>query len=180
MISSLPVWLLSAFVATSPFGPVGPGSGLPEDADRLPRKVVVSAPENARAVIVVDRFDPKGHRFSLRRLRPDFGQRVHIDGKFAWGLEGTDRVEHPKRMIRSIEIVVGDRRIALPREAFSDTYEPPSEVGTGKERRYWLWASESKRLVRLKMWASDGAGGYGVVWTVPFAGKVRRTFLYPP
>jgi hypothetical protein len=180
MISPLSVCLLPAFVAVSSVRTAESGLSLTEDADRLPRKVVVSAPGNARAVIVVDRFDPKGHRFSLRRLRPGLGQRVHIDGKFAWGLEGTDRVEFPHRMIRKIEITVGDRRIALPREAFSDTYEPPSEVGAGKGRRYWLWASESKRLARLKMWASDGAGGYGVVWTVPFAGKVRRAFLYPP
>lgn len=144
-------------------------------------KVVVRAESgDARATIFIGRFDRRKHRVSLRRLRPGLALRVHVDGRFAWGTEGTDHIEYPERTIRSIRIQAGKHRLDLPKEMFADTFEPPPSDREGDHKRYWLWVSERKRLARLKMWASDGTAGYGVVWTVPFKGSCRRTFLYPP
>lgn len=152
-----------------------------QSGPKTPIKVVVNGESgDARATIFIDRFDRRKHRVSLKRLSPDFAFRVHVDGRFAWGTEGTDHVEYPEQTIQSIRIQVGRRYLDVPKKMFADTFEPPASVGEGAHKRWWLWTSETKRLARLKMWASDGTASYGVVWTVPFEGKCLRTFLYSP
>ncbi|MEX2242667.1 MAG: hypothetical protein WD716_02350 [Fimbriimonadaceae bacterium] len=135
----------------------------------------------AKASIEVGDFVRENHTYSLKKLSPDTSQRVIIDGKFAWGLEGTNEIEYPSKEIRSVSVDLAGTVINLPGEAFADCYEPSTAVGEkskdGKSYRwryYYIWVSSVKKLARIKMIGSDGTGGYRVVWTVHSNGKWSR------
>lgn len=148
--------------------------------ERLPCSFSVRAAKgNGKALITMDRFVKKGHRFTLRRPLPTYSNHVYIDGSRAWGLEGTDKIEYPNTQFTKIAFEVGGRKLALPRNAYRDTFD--AHCGQLVDRGgpyYWLWVSEQKKLLRLKTWASDGTASFGVIWTLHFNGKYERQILF--
>ena len=144
---------------------------------------------SASVKICVGPFVIVDHWYSLKKLSPDTGHRVFIDGRFAYGLGGTDVVEYPSVEVKWIEVRFNEDVIKLPKEAYSDTFELSDHLshivdtpyyGPRETPHYFLWVSEDKQLLRLKAMGSDGTGGYRVIWTVHRDGKWSRSFHYGP
>lgn len=136
------------------------------------------------ARICIGPFIIVDHWYSLKKLypklHPEFAYRVHIDGRFAWGTEGTEVIEYPSREIRWIEVRFNDEVFRVPKEAYWDIFDLHDDLGTGsidgpKSPSYWLWVSDEKQLLRLKAMGSDGTAGYRVMWTVHRNGQWSRS-----
>lgn len=126
--------------------------------------------------IVVSRFVKADHKYFLKSLKPGNSPRVFIDGKFAWGLEGVDEIEYPEYETKKLEVWFGNNHFDLPKEAYSDIYDPNAwdEFRSNWHTGPRLWVSKEKNLLRFKMFGSDGAAGYRVLWTVHADGKWSR------
>lgn len=140
---------------------------------------------SASVRICIGPFKIVDHTYSLKKLNPEFSYRVFIDGRFAWGLEGTDVIEYPSREIRWIEVRFNDEVFRVPKEAYWDIFDVHEYLASGivngpKWPKYWLWVSDEKQLLRLKTLGSDGTASYGVIWTVHRDGKWSRTFPARP
>lgn len=100
------------------------------------------------------------HKFSYHKDNKTVVDK--IDGHAVWGEDG----DIPKRQITSINIVVGDIKLSIPKNAFKDLYEPnysTLHVYMGKND-----------IIYIKMDNSDGAGGYTVIWTIKNGIYVKR------
>jgi hypothetical protein len=146
-----------------------------------PETVVLSGRDGslrATVRITITDFKRKGHKFELRPLphKKDV-LRVFIDGRFAWGTEGTDKIESPRAQISSIVVTLNGKTTALPKKAFSDCYDPhPNREG---DDLWSLWVSRKKNLVSFKMLGSDAAAGYYAMWTVHTNGRWSRDVHFP-
>ena len=96
-------------------------------------------------------FKPKKHKLLYDCTQPYLSK---IDGKHFWGADG----DLPKKLISSIKVTKNGIDIMIPKDAFSDLYEPNFQtlsICKGSENTFYI-----------KMDNSDGAGGYTIIWII--------------
>lgn len=97
-------------------------------------------------------FNPQKHKllYSNRGGGGDYLEK--IDGRHVWGTDG----DLPRKSITSIKVTKNGIDIIIPRNEFSDLYEPNFEtlsICKGPGNTFYI-----------KMDNSDGAGGYTIIW----------------
>jgi len=98
-------------------------------------------------------FDKAQYRVSYVKGEP--GVVASINGRQVYGTDG----ELPKRAYRSIRIRLGNRELALPKNAFDDLFEPtPWNTTVNYDRE--------RDILYIQSMNSDGAGAYSVIWTI--------------
>ena len=121
-----------------------------------------SGDHHARVIIHTRAFDPSKHVQTYDRK----SGRNLIDGRIAYGAEGTPQVE-----IASIRFYFDGKAQTVPKEIFADCYDPNFNNGLLN-----VTFSRDEQKVWVTMWGSDGAGAYGVVWVLRRNGRSTRYF----
>lgn len=75
-----------------------------------------------------------------------------IDGKFFWGTDG----EIPTIATASVKVFLNGASISIPENAYDDLYEPRTDTIS--------LVKLPDGVVYIKMFNSDGAGAYAVIW----------------
>jgi hypothetical protein len=109
--------------------------------------------DSIKVVLTEQKFDKSKHKFSFYKESKD--QIELVDNKKYWGSDGGV----PTREYKSIEVIIGQRKITLPKTAFENLYEPSlysTQVNFDK----------TNDIIYIQSSNSDGAGGYEVIWKI--------------
>ena len=109
--------------------------------------------DNVEVTITQSKFDKKRHKFKYIKEYPD--QIELIDNKKYWGMDGG----LPTTQFENIVIIVGQKRIIIPKNALEGLYEPSiysAEVNYDKVNDTFY----------IQTMNSDGAGSYLVIWKI--------------
>jgi hypothetical protein len=98
-------------------------------------------------------FDKSKHSYEYYKNNPN--QLYKIDNKEIFGTDGN----LPRREYKSIEIIIDDKIINLPKEAIENLYEPNSEFTL-------VNFDEKTDTLYIQALNGDGAGGYAVLWII--------------
>jgi hypothetical protein len=140
------------------------------DYDSIPTKTdqvnaFTLGKDSVEILITSQKFDKTKYRFSYGKDNQSDIQM--INGKPYWGTDG----EQPKTEYKSISIIMGKRKIILPRSALENLFEPTlfhSYANYDRENDI-LYVGSSN---------SDGAGGYEVIWKIEKGVYTERYVAY--
>lgn len=90
---------------------------------------------------------------------------VSINNKHVWGTDG----ELPKQIIKAVKFYIKGRWVILPKNAYSDLFEPNFD--------YLQCYVVKPGLVFIEMTNSDGAGSYYVYWIIKDNKYLKRQLL---
>ncbi|MBZ5536838.1 MAG: hypothetical protein LAO31_12865 [Acidobacteriia bacterium] len=108
-------------------------------------------------------FERSKHRITFRK-RLD-SRVLEVDGREALGVDE----DIPKVEIRSIKFQFDGRVVEVPRSLYADCFEP-----NFKKEYFAIKAGDDRKSLFVFMDASDGAGGYLVVWVLRSDGLHSR------
>jgi hypothetical protein len=128
-----------------------------------PPSAIILSKDSIKVIITEKRFEKARHQFSFYKDAKT--QVALIDHNKYWGTDG----EVPTREYQSIDIMIGNRRISLPRSAFVNLYEP--NLGT-TEVNY----DRANDIIYIQSMNSDGAGSYEVIWKIE-KGVYKKRFV---
>ncbi len=114
---------------------------------------VILKKDNIEVVLTEQRFDRSKHTLSFFKEYRD--QLEFIDNKKFWGTDGGI----PTTEYKSIEISIGQKKILLPKNAFSDLYE----ISLNNTKVNY---DKIKDILYIQSLNSDGAGNYEVIWKI--------------
>jgi hypothetical protein len=119
----------------------------------------------------VREFNPKEHKISGLSLSDRNAFR--IDGRVPIGVD----CSIPKYHIQSIDLVFDGRSIRIPKELYSDCYEPAFAWPMSHKsisNAFAVKIADDLKGVFAFMSGSDGAGHYDVIWVLRSDGKHSR------
>ncbi len=104
------------------------------------------------------KFDSSVHRFTRAKMH----YIEKIDGE---NFEGTDG-GMPQQEIASFQIRVNEKETDVPKEAFTNLYQPNFAFGWKKGLTEYIhaYASRDGKYIFVTMNGGDGAGSYFVIW----------------
>jgi hypothetical protein len=114
--------------------------------------------------VLTSRFIPQKHKLGSQLDEPNQINFHKIDGRPFWGTDG----RLPKIAISSLKINIAKRAVLIPRNAFSDLYEPSF--------RMFNVYLDGGNTIYIRMDNSDGAGAYTVIWVIK-NGKYLKRFV---
>ena len=116
-------------------------------------------------VIAKQAFDKTKHKFSYYKQAND--QIQLVDKTKYWGTDGGC----PKSEYKSIEVILGQMNITLPKKAFQNLYEinlEQTKVNYDKKND----------IIYIQASNGDGAGGYVVIWKIEKGTYKERYVAY--
>ena len=121
--------------------------------------------DSIKIIVTKQKFDKTKYR--LTYVKGSQSQIQYINGKQYWGEDGG----LPKTEYRSISIIIGSRKIDLPRTAVEDLFEPSlHHTQASYDRR--------KDILYIQSMNSDGAGSYYVIWRIEKGSYKDRYIAY--
>lgn len=109
-------------------------------------------------------FDPKGRKVQLGTEDPP--EWTKVDGRRIWGLEYGPSL--PDTELAVFEASVDGIAWKLPKTLWFDCFE------VHLDEALQVWLSKDGSRLAVKAFASDGAGGYTVLWRLQQNGKHSR------
>lgn len=113
-------------------------------------------------------FDSVGHKF----LYYDETYLVKIDNRGFWG-SGTKK---PKKIIASVQAIIGNDTLQLPATALADLYEPELSYQEGSKLKSYcrVFQSTDKKYIYIYMLNGEGKSRYEVTWVIQNKQYIRR------
>jgi len=112
--------------------------------------------DSITVTVQLSKFNPRNHKISFE------GDQTHVDGKIIWGTDD----ETPKVKVSCVKVVIKDKVIDIPYNAFDDLYEP-------NYRNFDVYLGKNNTIY-IEMNNSDGAGAYTIIWIIKDGKYVGR------
>ena len=111
------------------------------------------------------------------------GTKTRLNGKPEWNKDGSKNWQGtdggaPYSEFYTFEVIVDGKSWVVPKRLYQDCYEPNFNTQPDGDPRVWAWLAKDGQTVTIKMWASDGAGSYRVLWRLRSNGKHERKIYY--
>ena len=116
--------------------------------------------------ILTKKFDPKGRKYLIGAINSDYIEQ--IDGNQTWGADG--RV--PTSEYNSVEVIIKDKRISLPKAALGGMFEP--NIKTTK-----VYYDAVTDVLYIEATNGDAAGAYAVLWIIEKGAYKGRHLAVP-
>ena len=104
--------------------------------------------------VISQKFDKDKHSF----ITYSDNTICKIDGKAFFGTDDNLPLEE----FKNIQINIDQKEVFFPKNSYSELYNPT--LSYGNEARITLLQDKKEGYTIIIMYASDGAGGYGIVW----------------
>jgi hypothetical protein len=114
---------------------------------------VVFKSGNIQIEITQKNFDPKGRKYFYPAIKSDYIEK--IDGYQTWGTDG--RV--PTSEYNSVEVIIKDERITLPKTALGGMFEPNLKTTE-------VYYDAITEVLYIEATNGDAAGAYSVLWII--------------
>lgn len=134
---------------------------------------IVFGNDDIKVVIAARPFDPAKNKIQYFTGEDNKKYAVRINNKAFFGNYGMV----PKTELKSIHIVFDEDTVALPKEAFSDIFNPAfyyKENGQSKTRNGVYLSPEGKRIYVYLLQNESGTGSFEATWIIDNRKYVKR------
>lgn len=129
---------------------------------KTPNSILLSK-DSLEVRITQQKFDKQKHRFKYVKGTQDLVEL--IDNKPYYGRDG----DFPATEYSRIQVIAGNKKIDLPKEALTNLYEPSLATMTAHH-------DIKKNIIYIMAFNGDGAGAYCVIWKIE-KGVYKERFI---